>query len=417
MNALRKRFPVLLLMAALRLAAQETGGELKKLLAEALASNPEILAAKKRYEAARQRPSQASSLPDPMFSPGYAANGRPWPGAGLGKEPTSAIGFMVAQEFPGPGKRKLRGDMAVKEAEAEFQEYQRAQLSVVSRLRQAYYRRAYAFAAVDVINRNLTLLEKLLKITEARYSVGRAAQQDVFRTQTQILILETKRVQMEREQGAREAEIVSLLNRPPGSSLPGPEQLKPRTLETSLDELYAAARNSPMLRRDEKMVQRAEVAVNMARKEYHPDYTVRAGYFNMGRMPDMYQLSVDISVPLYFFRRQRPGVAEQAQNLAQSRKMYEADRQSLQFRIKDDHLMAQTSGQLGELYGKTVIPQASLTLESSLASYEAGAVDFTTVLMNYITVVEYETNYYEELQNLYLALSRLEEMTGTALID
>jgi hypothetical protein len=31
-------------------------------------------------------------------------------------------------------------------------------------------------------------------------------------------------------------------------------------------------------------------------------------------------------------------------------------------------------------------------------------------------VVEYEMNYYEELQNFYLALSRLEEMTALSLI-
>ena len=94
---------------------------LRELIAEALRNSPEILATQKGYEASRQRPSQVSSLPDPMFSPGYSSNGRPWPGAGLGKEPTSQIGFMVSQEVPFPGKRKLAGEMAAKESEAEWQ--------------------------------------------------------------------------------------------------------------------------------------------------------------------------------------------------------------------------------------------------------------------------------------------------------
>jgi len=50
---------------------------LNDLIVEALANNPEIAAAQKRYEAARQRPSQASSLPDPTFSPGWTSNGNP----------------------------------------------------------------------------------------------------------------------------------------------------------------------------------------------------------------------------------------------------------------------------------------------------------------------------------------------------
>ncbi len=406
----------LLLTSALIGWGQEERLKLDDLVAEALRNNPEILAAQKRYEGARQRPTQASSLPDPMFSPGYASNGRPWPGALLGKEPTSNIGFMVSQEVPFPGKRKLRGDMARKEADADFELYQGTQLNVVSRLKQAYYRLHYAYAASDVLERNRELLRKLLRITEARYSVGRAAQQDVFKTQTELSILETRLVNLTRERGAREAEINSLLNRRPGSPLARPAEVEPKDSIIPLDDLYAAAReNSPMLRRDQKMIERTELALNLARKDYYPDYTLSGGYFNMGQMPDMYQFRVDIKLPLYFWRKQRAGVAEQAQNLSQSRRTYESTNQALHFRIKDDYLMATTSNRLLKLYGQTVIPQASLALESSLATYETGTIDFLSVLTNYVTVVEYEMNYYEELQNYYLALSRLEEMTGLSL--
>ncbi len=408
---------LLLLVLPAFLRGEEGGSELDALIQEALSNNPEIRAAQKRYEAARQRPSQASSLPDPMFSPGYNSSGRPWPGAGLGMQPTSQIGFMVAQEFPFPGKRKLAGDMAFKEAEAEWQNYQQVQLSVVSRLKQAYYRRAWAFAAAGVIDRNLELLRRFLRIAEARYAVGKAAQQDVLKAQTQISILETRKVQLEREQRARQAEINSLVNRPPGSPLPRPADLVPRSVPATLEELYAAAReNSPMLRRDEKMIQRAELALNLARKDYYPDFTLNGGYYNMGGMPDMFMFRADFKIPLYFFRKQRAAVTEQAQTLVGSRRAYEAANQNLHFRIQDDYLMAQTSEQLVRLYGETVIPQAALTLESSLAAYETGAVDFLTVLTNYITVVEYQMNYYEELQNLYLALARLEEMTARPLV-
>jgi cobalt-zinc-cadmium efflux system outer membrane protein len=412
-----------LAVAALLACSQAARGQaarltLDGLLAEALGNNPEILAAQKRYEAARQRPSQASSLPDPMFSPGYTSNGNPLPGAQLGVSPTSSIGFMLSQEFPFPGKRKLRGDVALKEAEAEFQYYQGVQLKVLSQLKQAYFRLSYSYAARDVLERNRELLRKLLRITESRYSVGRAAQQDVFKTQTQLSILEIRLVDLQREHAAREAEINSLLNRAAGAPLGRPPDIQPQELGTTVEELYASAgRNAPMLLRDQKMIQRAEIAMNMARKEYYPDYTVSFGYFNQGSMPAMYQARVDFNLPAWFWRKQRAGLTEQAQSLAGSRHTYEATNQSLHFRVKDDYLMATTSSQLMKLYGQTVVPQATLALESSLASYETGAVDFLSVLTNYIAVVEYEMNYYEEMQNFYLALSRLEEMTAMPLIQ
>src|SRR5512138_607483 len=78
---------------------------LPSLVEEALRSNREILAAQKKYEAARQRPSQARALPDPMVSLGYTSSGGPWPVAGLGREITANAGIMVSQEMPFPGKR------------------------------------------------------------------------------------------------------------------------------------------------------------------------------------------------------------------------------------------------------------------------------------------------------------------------
>lgn len=391
--------------------------QLDQLLKEALDRNPEVLAAQKRYEAVRQRPSQASALPDPMISPGWNSSGAPWPGVGLGREPVANVGVMVSQEIPFPGKRKLAGDIAAKEAEVEFEAYQQTQLNVVSRLKQAYYRLAYAYGATDVVDRNIDLLRKFSKISEVRYSVGKSEQQDVLKAQTQISVLETRRIPLEQEKRAREAEINSLLNRAPNAPVGRPVDLAPIAIAPTFEELQAAAlENSPMLRRDEKMIQRSELAVNQARKEYYPDVTLNGGYYSMGSMPPMYMFRADFKVPLYWFRKQRAGVTEQASALQQSRATLQATEQSLAYQIRNDLTMVDAAARLVNLYRQTVIPQASVTLESSLSSYEAGKVDFLTVLTNYITIVEYEMNYIEQLQNLFLAMSRLEEMTGKRLL-
>src|SRR5437867_656177 len=161
---------------------------LDDVISEALRRNPEVQAAQKRYEASRQRPRQEGSLPDPVFSVGYNSNGSPRPFAGIGREPTSNAGFSLSQEFPYPGKRALRSQIASKGADAEFQTYQAVQLSIVSRVTQAYHRLHHAYAATDILERNRDLFERLLRITETRYSVGRAAQQDIFKAQTQVSI-------------------------------------------------------------------------------------------------------------------------------------------------------------------------------------------------------------------------------------
>ena len=79
--------------------------------------------------------------------------------------------------------------------------------------------------------------------------------------------------------------------------------------------------------------------------------------------------------------------------------------------------MAETSAQLIDLYLKTVIPQSQLAIASSLNAYGTGAIDFLSVLNNYMAVLDYEMSYHEEMQNYHLALSRLEEATGISLIE
>lgn len=391
---------------------------LDDLVREALERNPEVLAAQKNYEAARQRPSQESSLPETMLSVGYNSSGRPWPGAGIGVEPIANAGFMVTQEFPFFGKRKLRGDIARKEAQAEFDQYQNVQLSVASKVKQAYYRLAHTYLMRELLIRNRDLLGKLLKISEIRYSVGRAAQQDIFKVQTQLSVIEAKLIQYEREQGSRENEILSLLARPALDRIGQATAHTPQGLRYSLEELMAAANgNAPMLQKDRHAIQRTQLALNLARKDYYPDYAVSAGYYNMGRMPDMYQFRLDIKLPTSAFRKQKAAETEQALRLAASRRTLEATAQSLAFRIKDDYLMAQTSLRLMRAYEYAIVPQASLALESSLASYETGAVDLLSVLSNFLTVIEHQMNYHEELLNAHLAAARLEEMTGLKLID
>jgi len=414
-----KSFKILVLIAlVLPAAGQEPPLTLRALVREVLRSNPDVVAAQKSYEASRQRPTQASSLPDPMISLGYVSVGNPLPGAGLGSQVLSNIGLMYSQELPYPGKLKLRGEIASKEAEATFQQYQAVQLAVISRLKQAYYRLQYAYAASDLLIRDRELLNKLVNVTQNRYAVGKAAQQDVLKAQTQVSILETRLVKLEQQRLSSEADIDSVLNRRPGSPVGRPEGLNPKELSVTLEELYAAARqNSPMLRRDQKMIERSELSVNSARKEYYPDVTLTGGYFNQGSMAPMYQFQANFKVPVYFWRKQRAGVEEQVSMLSQARQTYESTDQSLHFRIKDDYTMAQASSKLMKLYAQTVVPQGNMALESSFSTYETGTVDFLSVLTNFTTVLDYEMNYYDEALSFALALSRLEEMTGQPLTD
>jgi len=389
---------------------------LPALVDEALHRNPEILAAQKKYEAARQMPAQASALADPTVSVGYTANGAPYPGAGLGRDATSNVGVMVSQELQFPGKRQLRGEIAAKEASAEYQQYLAVRLSVTTRLKQAYHELHHANVSVAAVARYQDLLQKILRISEARYTVGRAAQQDIFKAQTQFAIFETQLLRYRQEQTAKQIEINLLLNRPQGSAIEVPDEMAPGELTLGIDELVAGARlHAPVLAREQKIVERNDLASALARKSIYPDYTVSGGYFNQGSMPPMWQFRVDFKLPAWYRTKQTAEVAEKAFAATEARHNYEAADITLQARIREQYSIATTARKLIDLYRKSVVPGSQLALESSMASYETGTLDFLSLFSNFMNVVEYELMVHEEVMQFHVALARLEEITGIAL--
>ena len=389
---------------------------LPDLIEEALRNNPEVTAAQKRYEAARQRPDRESALPDPMVSFGYASTGSPRPFAGIGRDPVANAGLMVSQEMPAAGKRKLRGDLAAREADAEFQQYHAVRLNVSSRLKITWHQLHHAYEAVGVMEKNRDLLRQLIRVSEVRYASGRGRQQDVFKLQSQLAVMETEIVRMSQDRFRSEAELNSLLNRPPGSPLAEPPETALGEFPWKAEDLLAeASKQAPLLRREQKMIERGQLAVNLARKDYYPDYVVSGGYFNMGGMADMYQFRVDIRVPAYFWRKQRAEVHQEVAALSQAKKSYEAANRRLEFRVKDEFVQAETAYKLARLYQDSVMPPAKLALESALSGYETGSGEFSMLLMNYMAVVDFELKYHEEMVKFRTALARLEELVGHAL--
>lgn len=387
---------------------------LDDLVAEARRANPEIRAATARVAAAQARIPQASALPDPLFSAGYSNEA--FNQLTLGQRDGSNIGLSVSQDVPFPPKLVLRGRIAALEAQREQEIARATELDVVSRLRVAYYELFFVEQSIAIVQKNRDLLDRFARTAEARYSVGRATQADVLRAQTEITILLERLASLEQQRESLRAAINSLLNRPRDAALGSPVEPPRRALPVTFDQLAdAALRTSPDLRAAERAADRNVSNLDLARKQYYPDFTLGTGYVNRGGLPGMWQITFGLTLPVYFRVKQDYGVREATSALEGSRADVEATRQALFANLRDQYARAQASGRLLELIGTGALPQATLTLESSVASYTVGRVDFLTLLTNLLNVLNQELQYYQELTNFEASLARLERLAGRPL--
>src|SRR5579883_1956401 len=124
-------------LASARLLAEDGPLGPNELIAALVQRNPEIQAARWRFDAATKRPSQVGTLPEPTASFTNFGVGHPF--SGLNGSNFAYQGFGISQELPFPGKLALASEEAKREAESEQQKYQASVLDVTSRLKVAYY--------------------------------------------------------------------------------------------------------------------------------------------------------------------------------------------------------------------------------------------------------------------------------------
>src|SRR5882762_3773982 len=168
---LRRGTFCLLAFALTSVQAEERVFRPEDLLSELLQRNPEIQAARSRFEAATKRPSQAGTLPEPTVS--YTNLGVGHPFSRLNASEFSYQGFGVSQELPFPGKLGLASEEAKREAESEQQKYRSVVFDLTARLKVAYYEWLNVQKAIELTHQNSDLLSRFEEIARNRYSVGK----------------------------------------------------------------------------------------------------------------------------------------------------------------------------------------------------------------------------------------------------
>ena len=390
--------------------------QLRGLLAEALQSNPEIRAARNEAEAARQRVAPAGALDDPMLEAGLI--NVPTDSWRLNREDMTMKMLGLAQRLPFPGKRALRREVAERDAETAEQGYRETVNRVAREVKLAYLDLALALESVRLLKDTTLVLEQFLRIVESRYSVGQGAQSDVFKAQTQLAKMQEELLRMERERPVMEAELAKLVGR---SGTPQFAALLPSMGELRLD-LEAlretALRQRPQLLALRSVIEKNSASIELARKEYSPDFDVRLQYgqresmLDGTRRPDMVSVMVAINLPIWGKEKVDPRVAEARSMREQAQSMYQAQQNEAFAKLRQQGAIAEQSRQSAVLYDTAILPQARLAVESALSAYRVNRVDFLTLLDSQMSLLNFGIGRAAAAVNLNKALAEIVLLTG-----
>lgn len=388
---------------------------LKDLLKAAAENNPAIISAAQSAAASREMAAAATALPNPTVT--FENMGHLIPPKLMPGDPSSARSYGIEQEIPFPGKRDLKGDVASAEAEAQQWNHEVVRRQVTADLKQAFYDLYFIRKSIDILMKNKELLQNFEQTAESRYMVGQTIQQDVLKAQVeQSKILDRLLVLGEKKRIA-EAKINNLMYRPPGAPVGKPAELKKAELKYSIEELTdLALNNAPALKMQESEIARRQYGVELAKKEYYPDFAVGFSYYERDENPGMYRLMLSAKLPIWY-QKQRHEVDAARLNLSSAKNQRDSASSTVRFQVKESYTTAATSEKLANLYSSAIVPQANLALSSAIANYQVGKIDFLQLIDSSMALLEYEIKFYEAMTDFHKALSQLEPIVGVDLTE
>ena len=391
---------------------------LAALIAEAEKNNPQIQSARQGWQAAKQVPTQVATLPDPQFNLQHFSVGSPRPFAGYTNSDFAYIGLGISQDIPYPGKLRLKGEIAKREADVSQQQVESIRRSILAQLKAAYFQLAYLSKTLTILEQDGELLKQVQQAADARYRSGMGTQQDLLQAQLQQTKLLREIAMHHLEVGKLEAQLKQVLSRPQDSPDIEPTDLVETPLVLTYAELLAAAQvQNPEIASAKKMIDKQSLQVDLAHKDFYPDFNVQYMWERTDptQFRAYYMLSVGVRVPIYHGRKQRPELAQAEAEQLRARSELQAQSQQVAAELRTYFVTTQQISELLKIHREGLSPQSRSAFQAALVAYQSNKQDFQALLAAFLDVLRLDEEYWQNVGEYETAIARLEQITGLSL--
>ncbi|MBN2365407.1 MAG: TolC family protein [Calditrichaeota bacterium] len=385
-----------------------------------LTDNPELKASYQQWKSVQEEIPQAGALPDPVLGLGFM--NVPVDNFVFDREPMTGKQLSLMQMVPFPGKLGVRKQIARDDADIEKWKYMDRRNSLINQLKNNYYELFFVHKAIETNRNNQKVLEQLVQVAETRYRVGKGIQQDILSAQVAISKMTDNLLILQQKKKMLESTINVLLNRPPKQFRGIPVEIKTESLDLNLEEIMHIAReNNPFLMIRESTVRQNENRVKLARKEYLPDLSVQISYTRreelQNGMPGVDFISgmVNVTLPVYFWKKQNKQVEKNRLQEMSSRSLYQSAVTLIRENLEITYQDLKKNQKRMELFESGIIPLIRQSLQSALSAYQVDKIDFLSVLDNQMKLYEYELEFYRIVTDYMKNIAELELIAGKEL--
>ena len=378
----------------------------------ALERNPEVTAAKKAWEAAQARLTQARAGPDPELELEYEE----LPGM-TRFERFGERAWGATQRIESPLKWWRRSRAADQAAEAvHLGVFEMTRLVIATRVKVAYDRVLFKQKRLVYIRKHLQLAEGFLRKAQLRLEAGDVSQLEVLRAEVEAGRAANRLTEARNELVVARAELDALLTRERGAPLEikGDLDYQPIALDLERLKLLALERR-PDLLGAQWTAASAGSEQAAARAAFLPDLNVglyRQTIQEQGGKEGFWRVGLALEFPLWGAARQRGELAEAKASAGQAAAEGRRFRQQVLLEVESTYMEVQTSAEHVALFQTRIVPEAERTFEVASRSYAEGKATYLELLEAQRALTEVREEYAEALFNRRTSLAELEGAVG-----
>jgi outer membrane protein TolC len=371
-----------------------------------------------RYEALTTIAPQQSTLPDPSLSIG--AMNFPWDNFDRHQENMTQLQIGISQSFPFPGKLGLREDIALFEAKAELYSVEEMRLNLDMTVTVTWWDLYFLDRSLETVRQSQALLRQFVEVANAKYEVGGGLQQDVLLAQLELSKLLDQEIRVEAIRNQHEIRLNTLMGVSPETPIVLPTMPDTKRVPlASESQLYQRAETArPLLNVRRATIEAGESRLELARKNYYPDFKIGVAYGNRDEndfgqsRQDLLSVMLSVDIPLYTGTKQDKAVQQRSRELATSQYAFSDQRNMVMSAISMAVTDYDRASKQITLYKQGIIPQARQTVESMLIGYQVDEVDFPNLVGSQITLLNYELQYWKSYADVHQSIARLKAAVG-----
>ncbi len=393
---------------------------LESLIKEGLANNRSLKSLKYQIEALTEQATAAGALADPRL--GIGLLNMPADTFRFDQEPMTQKQIFIAQKIPWAGKRGLMTEdmqWAVKQKEMIL-DARRRMLS--KDIADAYYDLGFVTKSREINERMIELVDRIYNAAENRYASGRGLQQNIFQAQVELSRLYNEQITLKTKYRTLEDRINAFLNRKSYQPVVFKNDLQEPDIKLSLPDLQSIARtNNPELKIKEYNIRQSETRINLAKKDFWPDFDIMAAYGQRDESrsgqdrADFFSTTVSINLPVWQGRKQNKKLAAATAMVLSAEQSYENLDESISHQL--DALATEIINLQDNyfLYQRSLLPQAENWARSALDAYEVGKVEFDTMINAQTRLLMFELQAERYRLDFYKNRAVLEALIGQPL--